>query len=181
MTRDAVLQSICARLERREIDTPAFVEACTRHVAASIRCSRAGIWIFLDSAEGQRMRCLGLFDATAGRMARLPDETGAPVSSYFDALTRDGQVVANDAQTHPATVGLFNQSLRAADVRSLMAACFSVNGALFGTFTCTQVGQQAAWSSAQLAMLKRIGSRASLALVSGTRSRTDTLPAPLWE
>ena len=175
------MQAICARLERREIDTPAFIEHCTRHVAASIQCSRAGIWIFLDSAEGQRLRCLGLFDADMGRMTQVADETGDSVHRYFEALRRDGHVVANDAQTHPATAGFFNKSLRSLRVCSLMTACFSVNGELFGAFTCTQVERPVTWSSAQLSMLKRIGARASLALVNGTRSGNESLPAPLWD
>lgn len=181
MLGDVVLQGICARLERREIAAPAFIEACTRHVAAHVRCSRAGIWMFLDTAEGQLLRCLSLYDAVSNRMTRVPDETDSQVGSYFDALKRDGQVIAADAQHHPATAGFFNKSLRASQVCSLMAVCFSVNGQLFGAFTCTQVGRQVNWSPAQLAMLKRIGSRASLALVNGTRSRTETLPAPLWD
>ncbi len=181
MTGDALLQSICARLERREIDATTFIEQCTRHVSATIQCSRAGIWLFLHSAEGQRLHCLGLFDSDSGRMTRVPDEIGCQVSDYFEALRRDGHVLANDAQTHPATAGFFNKSLRSSRVCSLMTACFSVNGELFGAFTCTQVGHPVEWSSAQLAMLKRIGARASLALANGMRSRTETLPAPLWD
>lgn len=181
MPSDVILQAICARLERREINALAFVEACTRHVAATVQCSRAGIWMFQDTADGQRLHCLGLFDAVAGRMTRVPDETDSQVGGYFDALKRDGQIVAADARTHPATSGFFNKSLPASRVCSLMAASFSVNGELFGAFTCTQVGHRVDWSPGQLAALKRIGSRASLALVNGTRSRTDTLPAPLWD
>jgi hypothetical protein len=59
-----------------------------------------------------------------------------------------------------------------------MAAALSLNGRLFGAFTCTQVAEPMAWSQRQLAMLTKIGSRATLALASSPRF-LDSMLAPL--
>ena len=64
-------------------------------------------------------------------------------------------------------------------VRSLMASSFSINGCLFGAFTCTQVERAMNWTPLQLVMLKRIGARVSLALANAMRTSQPTLPIPL--
>jgi hypothetical protein len=60
-----------------------------------------------------------------------------------------------------------------------MASSFSINGRLFGAFTCTQVERAADWTPLQLTKLKRIGARVSLALANATRTSQTTLPMPL--
>lgn len=173
------MQLLCGRLDRMEISAATFMEQCTRMIAAAIGCSRAGIWLFDDAFDGRRLRCLCLYDTGSDRTTVLPDETNDEVGPYFAALEESGFIVANDASTHPATAGLFRRRLCASGVRSLMAASFSVNGQLFGAFTCTQTGSPAAWTSIQLSMLLRLGGRASLALARATATEFPTRPAPL--
>jgi GAF domain-containing protein len=129
-------------------------------------------------ADGSVLRCLSLYDATRDHMTRVPDETSQQVGAYFEALKQVGHVLANDARTHPATAGFFSDAISANGVRSLMAASFSVNGCLFGAFTCTQT-EVTDWSPAQLATLKRMGARVSLALANASRTSQYTLPMPL--
>jgi GAF domain-containing protein len=174
------IQTICGQLDRHEVTREAFVERCTRLIAASVGCSHAGIWVFLDSTDGMVLRCLGIYNSAADRMTKAHDEYDRS-GSYFAALERDGHVVAADARAHPATADFFAERLEPSGVSSFMAAAFSVNGTLFGTFTCTQAGSPMHWSSAQLSALKRIGARASLTLASATSFTMATLPAPLME
>lgn len=62
----------------------------------------------------------------------------------------------------------------------MMAVSFSVNGRLFGAFTCTQMVYAMEWSRPQLNALRQIGSRVSLALAtSDTRTALETRPAAL--
>ena len=180
MSHNFVLQVLCGQIDRGEIGTNEFVQRCTRHVAKEIGCSRAGIWLFVDTSEGRVMRCIGIYDATRDRSVAASDQDGPQVSAYFDALANAGHVVAIDARSHPATAGFFDSKLAVNNVHSLMAASFGVNGKLFGAFTCTEVGQPMQWNSRQLAMLKEIGARSSLALSGATAAPVlETLPAKL--
>ncbi len=180
MPHNFLLQELCGQMDRGEIDRDAFIQRCTQHVAREIGCSRAGIWLFVETAEGRVLRCLGMYDAIRGRSVQVADESGPQVAAYFDALAHQGHVLAADARTHPATAGFFEQKLRASDVHSLMAASFGLNGKLFGAYTCTQVGQPMAWSRRQLAALKEIGARSSLALCGATTAQVlQTMPTPL--
>jgi GAF domain-containing protein len=172
------LQALCSQFDRRDISYTRFMEACTRLIASVIGCARVGIWLFEDVTDGRVLRCLSFYDATRDRMTRVPDETSLQVGAYFEALEQVGHVLANDARTHPATAGFFNDAVSANGVRSLMAASFSINGCLFGAFTCTQT-EVTDWSPAQLATLKRLGARVSLALANASRTSQSTLPMPL--
>ena len=172
------LQALCGQFDRRELSSARFMEACTRLIAAVIGCSRVGIWLFEDAPDGRVLRCLSFYDGIRDRMTSVPDETSLQVGAYFKALEQVGHVLANDARTHPATAGFFNDAISANGVRALMAASFSVNGCLFGAFTCTQT-EVTGWSPAQLATLKRMGARVSLALANASRTSQSTLPMPL--
>ena len=175
------IQNICGQLERGEIDNAQFLEQFTRELAERIGCSRAGVWIFVEAAEGRALRCAAMYDASRDKMVTAPDMVGAEVARYFEALTRDGCIVAPDALTHPATSGLDGDYLQRHDVRSLLDVCFSVNGVLFGTFSCEQVGNAVNWTPRQLQLLRKIGSRASLALVHAIHADADTVAGTLWE
>ena len=173
------VQRLCADFDHREIRRTEFLNRCTRLVASTIGCSRAGIWVFNGERPALSLRCLAMYDATRDRMTQVPDEEGPPVADYFLALEQTGHVMATDARAHFATAGFFERFLEANHVKSLLAAAFSVNGRLYGAFTCTQVGTEKEWSRADLASLRVIGSRVSLALANADRSATDTQPALL--
>jgi GAF domain-containing protein len=174
------IQRLCASLENGEVDKPAFLEQCTRLVAAGVGCSRAGVWVFRDTVRGRTLHCLALYDGSMNRMTRVDDEAGSNVLTYFRTLEHVGYVMAADAQTHFATSGFFGDRLQPNGVCSMMAAGFSVNGQLFGAFTCSQVGCRMEWSRSQLDVLRQIGHRASLAIASyEARTALDTRPATL--
>jgi GAF domain-containing protein len=172
------VRRLSGKLVDGSIERSDFLECCTRLTASAIGCSRAGIWLFVDTAEGRVMRCLAMYDSVNDRMTTAPDEKVA-VEAYFDAFDESGFVMADDVHSHPATAGLFARRLGTMGVRSLLASSFSVNGHLFGTLTCTDVGKSSTWTSRQLAMLRQVGGPASLALYKTSRFTADTGFAPL--
>jgi hypothetical protein len=62
-----------------------------------------------------------------------------------------------------------------------MDMSFSVNGVLFGTFSCEQLGTPVDWTQRQLQVLRKIASRASLTLMHVLSMAVDTAPGALWE
>jgi len=183
MSETRQIQHICGQLERGEIDNAQFLEQFARALVARIGCSRASVWIFSGSSEARSMHCVAMYDATVDAMttATTPVVQGPAVAHYFDVMTRDGCVIAPDALTHAATSGIDDDYLRRSDVRSMLDVCFSVNGVLFGVFSCEQIGQPVKWTSRQVQLLRHIASRASLALLHAIPGESDTAPGPLWE
>lgn len=176
------LQHLCGRLDRGEIGSALFLDSFATELAVRIGCSRAGVWVLIGTAEGRALRCLAMYDATRHCMVNATDMTLAEDAAYFEALERDGCVVAPDARTHPATAGFLDSYLLPLDVHSVLDVSFSANGQLFGAFSCEQVGAPVAWTQRQLQALRQIGARASLTLVHAAQAaaQIDTAPGALW-
>jgi len=181
MPPQADLQVISGRLERGEIDSTEYLQQLTRFVASQIGCSRAGVRVFIDTPQGRALRCVAMYDATLDRMVSAADMHNADEGPYFERLLQDGCVSAAHARIDRVTAGLLDDYLLPANVSSLMDMCFSVNGVLFGTFSCEQVGTPADWSQRQLQSLRKIASRASLSLMHAVSTSVDTTPGALWE
>lgn len=177
----APLLDLCSRLDRGDVDRAQFLEGFTRELTRLVHCTRAGLWLFVDAPEGRTLRCMGAHDAARDRMVPLSDMPSTPAGPYFEALLREGCVVAHDARTHPATQGFVDDYLVPADVHSLLDVCFSVNGVVFGTFRCEEVGHTKHWTQRQVQLLRQIGSRISLSLTHAANAPVDTAPGALWE
>ena len=175
------LQRIAGRLERGDIDSARFLELFARFMADHIGCSRAGVWIFVDKPVGRALRCVAMYDAQSDRMVQCEELSNATVGAYFEALEREGSINAPDARTHPALQGFAANYLLPLDVHSVLEVCFSVNGQVFGVFSCEQVGAPQVWTQRQLQSLRQIGSRASLSLMHSVSTSVDTAPGALWE
>ena len=181
MPDHADLQVISGRLERGEIDSAQYLEQLMRFVAAKIGCSRAGLRLFVDMPEGRTLRCVAMFDASLDRMVGTPDILHPYAGLYLERLRSDGNVIAGQAITDPVTAGSLRDYLAAGGIASVMDMSFSVNGVLFGTFSCEQLGEQVDWSPRQQQALRRIASRASLTLMHVVNASIDTAPGALWE
>jgi GAF domain-containing protein len=175
------LHDVCARLDRGEIDRTQFLESFTRELAALIGCSRAGVWMYVDTVDGRALRCMAMYDRTRDHMVEATDMSTAYAQVYFDALEREGAVVAPDARNDPTTRVFLDTYLRPLDIHSILDVSFSVNGVMFGIFSCEQVGQPAKWTQRQLQWLRQIGSRASLTLLNAATAQAETGLDPLWE
>jgi GAF domain-containing protein len=169
-------QRICALLENGESDRTTFLDSCTRLIAGAVGCSRAGVWIFADRAQGRTLRCLAMYDGLRNRMTTVADQPGDHVGVYFQILEQVGYVMATDARTHFATADLFTEHLMPNGIESILTVSLSVNGKQYGAFTCTQVGEQMEWGRSQLNLVRQIGSRVSLAMATQI---FDAAPSPI--
>ena len=175
------LQSISGRLERGEIDSAQYLEQLTRFVAAQIGCARAGLRVFVDTPEGRALRCVAMYDASLDRMVSAPDIVHGIGSPYRERLQRDGSVTTMRAADDALDIGALHDYLESTHVVALMDMSFSVNGVLFGTFSCEQLGTPVDWTQRQLQALRKIASRASLTLMHVVTASVDTAPGALWE
>ena len=181
MPEQADLQTISGRLERGEIDGARYLEELLQFVAATIGCSRAGLRLFVDTNRGRVLRSIAMHDARRDRMVAAADLLHADDSAYLERLQHDGCVAAGQARTDPTTAIAMRDYLADTGVVSLMDMSFSVNGVLFGTFSCEQVGVPVDWTQRQLQALRKIASRASLTLMHVVNASVDTAPGALWE
>ena len=175
------LQEISGRLERGEIDSAVFLDQLMRFVAAQIGCPRTGLRLLIDGPTGRTLRCAAMYDATVDRMIGAADISHGPDEPYFERLLHDGSVMMMRKPDDPVNVGALGEYLAAGDITAVMDMSFSVNGVLYGAFTCEQLGEPVEWTQRQLQALRRIASRASLTLMHVISMAVDTAPGALWE
>jgi len=175
------LQEISGRLERGEIDSAVFLDQLMRFVAAQIGCPRTGLRLLIDGPSGRTLRCVAMYDATVDRMIGAADISHGPDEPYFERLLHDGSVTMMRKPDDPVNVGALGDYLAAGDITAVMDMSFSVNGVLYGAFTCEQLGEPVEWTQRQLQALRRIASRASLTLMHVISMAVDTAPGALWE
>lgn len=175
------LQIISGRLERGEIDSAQFLEQLMRYVAAQIGCTRAAFRVFVDIDAGRVLRCAALYDGRTDRMEPAVDVLHAENGAYLDRLQSDGCVCAPRVLDDRIAVGALRDYLETTGIVSLMDMSFSVNGVLFGTFSCEQVATPIDWTQRQLQTLRKIAARASLTLMHVVTATVDTAPGALWE
>jgi GAF domain-containing protein len=175
------LQVISGRLERGEIDSAQYLDQLMRFVAAQIGCSRAGLRLLVDTESGRTMRCIAMYDAAADHMVGAADISHTTGDLYFERLLHDGSITVSNPLDDPVAAGALGHYLAAARVVSVMDMSFSVNGVLYGTFSCEQLGTPAQWTQRQLQVLRKIASRASLTLMHVITTSVDTAPGALWE
>jgi hypothetical protein len=181
MTEQAERQIISGRFERGDIDGGQYLEELMRFVSAQIGCTRAGLRLFVDTAEARALRCVAMYDAQAARMVPAADIVHLEGSAYLERLQRDGNVTVGHGLSDPLSNDSVKSYLRSCGLSSWMDVSFSVNGSLFGTFVCEQRGAPVEWSQRQLQMLRKIASRASLTLMQVVNASVDTAPGALWE
>ena len=175
------LQRICGLLDRGQIDHARFLEQFTRRMAQDIGCSRAGVRLLVRSPDGAALHCLEMFDTSSNQSVKVRDIPAAEAASYFEPLLRHGAIVSPDCLHDPVTAPFVRDYLAPMNVQSLLDVGFSVNGVLYGTFSCEQVGATQAWTAAQLNWLRQMASRVSLTLMHAITSHVDTTPGALWE
>ncbi|HEY0857058.1 MAG TPA: GAF domain-containing protein [Albitalea sp.] len=175
------LQRICGLLDRGEIDRAHFLALLCRHLVHDVGCSRAAVRMLVQTPMGAALHCIAMHDSAGMLGPTVPDMVGEDPGAYFETLLRDGCVVASDALHDPATAPFVDSYLAPLDVRSLLDVGFSVNGALYGSFSCEQVGTMQEWSPQQLTLLRQVASRVSLTLMHAITAEIDTTPAALWE
>jgi len=174
------LQRISSQLERGEISSAHYLRQLAIHLAGHFESSRAGVWFFVDTSGGRVLRCAALYDKPQDDMLSVTDIACAGTSPYFEALVRDGCVLANDARSHPATVEFAADYLAPFDVAAKLDVGFSVNGVLVGVFSCEQLGTTRTWTQKELQSLRQISSHAGLALLRAATRVVDTAPGARW-
>jgi len=179
MSELMALQHICGLLDRGEIDSAQFLELFTRRMAQDIGCSRAGVRMLIETDHGAALQTMALHDCATNVNVRVPDMGSDNPAPYFDALLRDGCIIAPDCKTHPATKPFLSSYFGPQNVFSLLDVSFSVNGALYGCFSCEQISATHEWSPYQVKLLRRMASRVSLALMHTITTNVDTQPGAL--
>lgn len=132
----------------------------TARAAEAMGVSRASVWKLDDN--GQRLKCLSLFDTTKGG-----HESGAEIRArdfpvYFAALSADRCVAAHDATRDPRTRELADSYLKPLGVSALLDAPIQQGGTLLGVVCHEHRGARREWTPEEESFAGSLGDLAAL-------------------
>lgn len=158
-----LLGHIGALLDRQAMSLPEATAVLARFIQTEMECSRMTVWA-LEGTVGQRvMRRIGGFDGVTDQpitgSAVLNDAEFGP---YFDALTKGGVYVCDDALADERLAAMRDSYLVPHDIRASLDAAIGVNGSTLGILCCSQQGATRRWSQQEVALLKRYADIISL-------------------
>ena len=164
MNVEGEIEDLCARLHLDQISRGQFVEQCIRIASLNVGTTWAALLIFgVDDAD-KSLRCIAKYDRRLDAMDAGAGRRHACAGPFIDALTTSGHVLTNEPGSCPSTRDLCHSSPFEAGIHSLIATPLSINGRLFGAFTCTHDDPAVRHSVQHLFLLRRISVRATLAM-----------------
>lgn len=104
----------------------------TKEVVDSLGSDRASIWTY--NSEGSGIICDRIYIKSTGRFHEGLELLEKDYPEYFDYLNRDEVIVANDAETHPATSCFLDSYLRPLGIKSMLDVPIWHRGKIIGVF-----------------------------------------------
>lgn len=145
---------------------PLVFQAITKIAANAIQVARVSIWL-LDS-EKSSISCEMLYTAQGYESGSLLFKKDFP--TYFEAILKEDPIVANDAETHPATYEFKDVYLKPLKVRSMLDVPIRLRGKTIGVVCCEQVGEELRiWETEDQSFVKSVSNLVSLAFESHDR------------
>lgn len=124
---------------------------------------RVSIWALTDGH--QELRCIELFELSAGRHSKGGSIRAGQYPAYFRALRAGSSISADDPYIHPLTAEFAVDYLPRHGVTALLDTPIHIRGELQGVLCLEQVGSRQPWSSAHGLFAQAIANLITLGLV----------------
>mgnify|MGYP005990018715 CR=1 FL=1 len=116
----------------------------TQALSHATQADRASIWLY--NINHQEAECLSLFEYSIRSFSQGAKLRYEDFPEYFDAISTSAIIVANDAETHPATRCFKENYLEMFDIKSMLDAVFSVGDGLYGILCIEHIGETREWN-----------------------------------
>lgn len=156
--------ALSKRLMDGAIQPGDFYQELTRTLVDEMNCTRASLWIYPDPLMRDSIHCLSLYDRTEGQWSAgtvLKEEDFGP---YFEAMRRDGLIVAGDARNNPITECFTEIYFAPLGIYSLLDVGINVGGSPFGLFCCENTTDILDWTPEHVEYLRQVGTLLGFAL-----------------
>jgi signal transduction histidine kinase len=111
--------------------------------AECLDVERVGVW--LHAPDKKSIECVDIYIHSTDRHSKGVKLDYAAFPDYFTALEEERTVVAHDALTHHATVGLAQSYLIPNGITSMLDAPIYHDGEVVGVICCEHVGEPREW------------------------------------
>ena len=170
--QNKVLMELARHQALNQGDLNTALKAITEATADNIAVKRVSVWLF--DKTGTRLQCLDLFEQSLKRHSKGIELAVADYPAYFQALTQDQLIVADEAHTDPRTREFSKSYLTALGITSMLDAPIRLKGQTVGVVCHEHVGTTPRyWTPENQNFARSIADLASLALEAQERKRVE--------
>ena len=163
----AELQEGIASLSRgayfKEASLDMMLSILTESAAQMSGIERVSIWALTD--HQRELRCIDLYELSAGRHSKGDSIKAKQYPVYFQALRSGSCISADDAYFHPLTAEFAVDYLPRYGVTAVLETPIHIRGELQGVLCLEQVGSRQPWSSAHGLFAHAVANLVTLGLV----------------
>jgi len=147
----------------KEATLDMMLSILTESAAQMSGVERVSIWALTD--DHQELRCLELYELSAGRHSKGGSLKASRYPAYFRALRAGSSISADDPYIHPLTAEFAVDYLPHHGVTAMLGTPIHIRGELQGVLCLEQVGARQPWSSAHGLFAHAVANLITLALV----------------
>ncbi len=168
---NTALQKLACNTSKHAQNLIVALREITEAAGGSLNVERAGVWVYMDGEA--KLRCLDLFEKTAGAHSSGTEIEAQAYPAYFAAL-RDHRVVeAHVAQKDPRTHEFASDYLVPLGITSLLDAPIRRDGNLIGVVCLEHVGPARRWTTEEVAFAGSLADLIAMIVESSERRRAE--------
>lgn len=145
-----------------EGNTKAAAVAFTQGIAETLAVGRASVWFYNSDRDG--IVCIDLYESNFKQHSAGIELKAIDFPAYFQALELDRPIIADHAQTDPATQEFWASYLSSLGISSILNAPIRSAGKIVGIVCCEHVGTPRQWQPSEVSFVSSVANLMSLAL-----------------
>jgi signal transduction histidine kinase/DNA-binding response OmpR family regulator len=169
--QNIVLMELARNQVLNEGDLKAALKEITEATAHNIAIERVSVWLYDET--GTKIQCLDLFERSLNQHGEGLELTAIDYPTYFQALSQEQLIAADDAHTDPRTREFSSSYLTPLGITSMLDAPISLGGQTVGVLCNEQVGTSRPWTPEDQNFARSIADLVSLALEAQKRKRVE--------
>ena len=156
--------SLSKRIMDGSIPAEEFYSDLTKTLAEEMGSTRASLWYYPDPVMQTSVICLSLYDVTDAAWSQGAELKEDDFGPYFDAMRKDGLIVASDARSAEATKCFNDIYFEPLGIYSLLDVGINIAGKPFGLFCCENTTDILDWTPEHVDYLRQVGTLLGFAL-----------------
>jgi len=169
--QNIVLMELARNKALNQGDLQAALKEITEATALNMGVERVSVWLF--DSTGTKLQCVDLFERNLNQHSAGVELAVAGYPAYFQALSQEQLIVADNAHTDPRTQEFLNSYLTRLGIMSMLDAPIRLAGETVGVLCNEQIGASRHWTPEDQNFVRSVADLISLAIAAQQRNRTE--------
>ncbi len=169
--QNTVLTELARDQALNQGDLQTALKALTEATTQNIEVERVSVWLYDETAT--KIQCLDLFEQSLNQHSVGVELVAANYPAYFQALTEEQLIIADNAHTDPRTREFSDSYLTPLGITSMLDAPIRLGGKTVGVLCCEHVGVARQWTPEDQNFARSVADLVSLALEAGKRKHAQ--------